>query len=213
MHHSETSFARFEPTPAAPARRGALAAFALWAGAATLIGASLMVGHWTTLPKPPAHDSQMTAAVATLRASRDDGRWMAVHVLYTSCRCSQRIFDHVVARPRVGGVAEKLVLIEHDAKLEQRARAAGLSVEVVTQRQLSERFNLVAAPVLVVVDGGGTVRYLGGYTDRKQGPDIRDVAIIEDLVAGQAADALPLFGCAVSQQLQRVLDPLGIKYD
>ena len=56
----------------------------------------------------------------------------------------------------------------------------------------------------------GTVRYVGGYTDRKQGLDAKDLAIVADTRAGQDVAPLPIFGCAVSARLRAALNPLGM---
>ena len=77
--------------------------------------------------------------------------------------------------------------------------------------ELAARYGLEAAPVFVVADPEGELRYVGGYTTRKQGLDNRDLAIITELRAGHDQRELPLFGCAVSRSLQQLLDPLGLR--
>jgi hypothetical protein len=66
--------------------------------------------------------------------------------------------------------------------------------------------------LLIVVDPGGTPRYAGGYTIRKQGLDYQDLEILAELRRGSSAERLPAYGCAVSDELQSALDPIGIKY-
>jgi hypothetical protein len=38
------------------------------------------------------------------------------------------------------------------------------------------------------------------------------VALLEGAMAGLPAQELPLFGCAVSRELQKQIDPFGLKY-
>jgi hypothetical protein len=167
-----------------------------------------MLGHWSTLPVPET--SAMGPKLATLAKVRD--RWLAVHVLYAECRCSQRVFDHLFDSARPAGVTELIVLVGDDRAVEARARRAGIPLVVVTAEQLKRDLEIESAPMLIVVDPRRDVRYAGGYGNRKQDPRYRDVEIITALVAGGRADALPLFGCGVSREFQQTLDPLGVKY-
>ncbi len=195
-------------------RRGAAGVFFVaWAGLAVTAGASLMASHWQTLPVPESSDPRLARALAELRPPSGDPSWLAIHVLYSKCRCSQRIFDHLFDEPRPPGVQESIVLVGADAALQRRAAQAGFELTVVSPRELEARFHVVSAPLLIALDAADVVRYAGGYTDRKQGPDIRDIAVLSALQSGRSAQELPLFGCGVSRELQELIDPLGLKYD
>ncbi|HEX5656691.1 MAG TPA: hypothetical protein VFX59_05820 [Polyangiales bacterium] len=177
-------------------------AFWLWAPLCLLLVASLMVTHTYALPAPAPQD---------LRVERDaQGRWQMLHVLYGRCRCSQRILQHLLTRKALPGVAERIVLVGADPQLEQRARAAGFVIEAITPEELPRRYALNAVPALAVISPA-RVEYLGGYTERKQGPEIADLEIFERVRAGTRTDALPLFGCAVSEALRGRLDPLSLR--
>lgn len=186
-------------------------AFVLWVPVLLMVVASLMVGHWVILPRPPTGDPEVRAAVAQLR-SKGDQPWMAVHVLYGDCPCSRRVLKHVLNSERPKGVSEKLVLVGQDPEFELRAREKGLTVDVVEMEQLLSKYHLMAAPMFLVVNPRGDVAYMGGYTARKQGPDIADREIIQHLMEGEAERERPVFGCAVGASLQDALDPLHIKY-
>jgi len=67
------------------------------------------------------------------------------------------------------------------------------------------RYEIEAAPMLIVLDPSNNVRYAGGYTERKQGPAISDLQIIADTQAAREVSALPVFGCAVSERLRSQL--------
>jgi hypothetical protein len=77
----------------------------------------------------------------------------------------------------------------------------------VSPEQLVERYDLQAAPLLVVADPTDTVRYLGGYTSRKQGADVRDLGVIAATRFGLTVPPLPAFGCAVASELRARLNP------
>jgi hypothetical protein len=182
-------------------RRVSAYAFWLWAVVCLFLVASLMVTHTYALPAPAPQDLKVDA----------HGRWLVLHVLYSRCRCSQRILEHLFARKALPDAAERLVLVGADEGLERRARAAGFTVEVLTPEQLPQRYVLSAVPALAVISPESRVAYLGGYTERKQGPEIEDLKIYERVRAGTRMDALPLFGCAVSEALRDRLDPLSVR--
>jgi hypothetical protein len=186
--------------------------FWAWAPLAIVIGASLMLGHWYTLPRPSAEEASLASAVGALRRPNERDGWLATHVLYSECRCSQRILTHLFQRRSLAGVVEKILLVGSANDYVRQGKAAGFDVIVVGETELADRFHIQAVPLLVVQNPANGVRYLGGYTDKKQGPDIGDVSIIRDLVAGQSRPELPLFGCAVSEKLQALSDPFGLKY-
>jgi hypothetical protein len=72
------------------------------------------------------------------------------------------------------------------------------------------RYGIEAAPALLVIDPGGRTRYAGGYTERKQGPDIEDLRLMAAAQGDEDLAGLPLFGCAVSDRLRRALANLPV---
>jgi hypothetical protein len=186
----------------------AAAFFVAWGSVLTAIVATLMVGHWSSLPVPGPEPSIARA----FAAHPHPGRWLAVHVLASDCRCSQRVFDHLFTSERLSGVSELVVLVGSDPAVERRAAAAGFALRVVTREQLWSEYHVESAPLLVVLDPEDAIRYAGGYARRKQDPRVLDLDILRALASGQRADQLPLYGCGVSERLQRALDPFGVKY-
>ncbi len=186
-------------------------AFWVWAPVTLILGAFLMAGHLLTLPKPAPTDPRLTAGMTASRIPGSEGKWMAMHVLYAQCRCSQKVFAHLLERRAASSAFEKIVLVDGDDELRRQAEGHGFAFESLTSAELAERYHLEAAPVMVVSDPSNVVRYLGGYTDRKQGVVIRDQSILRDLQGGKSVAALPLFGCAVSAELKASLDPLKLK--
>lgn len=181
----------------------------VWFVVMVVVGSTLLGRHLIALPRP-AKDVALGQAMASMRGPGDAGRWLAVHVLYADCQCSQRIADHLLATHRPGDVAERVLLIGHDAVLEARLATAGIAVVQTDENDAAVKYHVAAAPLFVVVAPDGAVRYAGGYTERKQGPDPRDLDILADARAGRAIAPLPLFGCAVSARLRSELNPLGL---
>jgi len=93
---------------------------------------------------------------------------------------------------------------------DDRLRAAGFAVVVLTPMQLQTELHLEAAPVLVVMSARGELAYVGGYNRHKQSAAYEDTAIIADLRADRIAPELPVFGCATSARLARIVDPLHL---
>jgi hypothetical protein len=180
----------------------------VWAVVFSLVVATFMAGHWSTLPSPDARDPALAIRVGALRTRPG---WLAVHVLSVDCRCSHRVLDHLLATARPPGLSEIVVLIGDDAALRRRVTDAGFVVRVLTAAALEKDLGIVAAPLFVVADPQDAIRYAGGYTSRKQAV-IHDVEIVRALMAGRHPDALAVFGCGVSDALRRRLDPLGVKY-
>ena len=197
----------------------------LWFPSVLVVCAYLLGGHILTLPSPTGDSVRLTSAVATMRghgASTAD-RWIVLHVLYEDCRCSARVLDHLLSRRAEPGETERIVLVStrwgaepseeraEDGALAARIEAAGFELERTSPEALESRYGIQAAPLLVVSDPTGRVRYVGGYTDRKQSVAIRDREILHDLRQGGSVEALPVFGCAVSKTLGESVDPLGLR--
>jgi hypothetical protein len=197
---------------AAKRRRTARGALCLWGLLAFVVTGSLASAHEYTLPHPERSDPQLNAALAAQRTPADAGRFSVTHVMYAACSCSQSIIDHLEQRGARKDVAEHVVLVGQDAELAGRIVRAGYRLENIEPAALKQRYGLEAAPVLIIADARGQIAYMGGYTTQKQGLDIRDTALVDELLAGKHTNELPLLGCAVSRALQRVLDPFGLKY-
>lgn len=185
-----------------------------WAGLCVVLGAYLLAGHLLTLPTPTAADPELRQAIAANRHADQRDRWLVLHVLSEDCKCSRRVLDHLLADHRPAGVIERIVLVsEHGAaELGAAIRARGFELDAVTPDELVARYHVEAAPLLVIVDPHDSVRYVGGYTPRKQAADMRDVAVIAASLQGETVEPLPTFGCAVGRALTTKLDPFGIRF-
>lgn len=178
-------------------------ALGLWFGAMVLLGAGLLAKHVVALPAPK-EDQRLSRSLAPLRRAHD-GRRLAVHVLYAECRCSQRMVAHLLSTVRPRGWEEVVLWVGERAP--EPALTERFDVRRVAPEELA-RLGIESAPLLIALDANDQVAYVGGYTERKQGPAIRDLQILAEAERAEAPPPLPVFGCAVSERLKRALSAL-----
>ena len=202
--------ARSSATPEQPTRRPHLvyATLAVWAMVLVLVCGYLLASHLLTLPQPSRDNPILMAAIDEGRTAQERDGWMLVHVFYGDCGCSRRLADYLLERGRSPDAHEKILLVGEYGDFARRAEERGFIVEPIEPEALKTRYNIEGVPLLIVADGWGRLRYVGGYTSRKQGPDIQDVAIFRAVQEDRVLDSLPLFGCATSQELREALNPL-----
>jgi hypothetical protein len=182
---------------------------AVW-GALTLLGiASLSVGHIAAMPEP---DDEARLARAALQLRRDAGQAFIVHVISAGCSCTERLFTHLVERPRFAGAKEVMLFVGEDAEKQRLAEAAGVGFVTTSPEALAADYGIEAAPLLVAFDAAGRLRYAGGYYNHPSTLLPLDARIEAELAQGALPEPLPVFGCAVSSRLQKSLDPLGVVY-
>ena len=206
----------------------------IWFCGIVVLMAGLAIGHWFSLAPLDRRDSRLAAGLAALLPD-ERGGWAAIHVLYTECRCSQRIVEHLRTSQRPPDLHEVVLLVGVEARASARERTEeargsererkddreralasslaerGFEVVSIGAEMLDARFGIEGAPTFVLVDPARRVRYSGGYTIRQQGPDIRDLAIVREIRQGDEVADLPVFGCAVSERLKAVFDPFAIR--
>jgi hypothetical protein len=187
-------------------------AFVVWIALCVVIGGYMLSSHLLTLPTPDLIDLGPQRSAIAERRSSEQGRWLAVHILDQDCKCSLRVLDHLLATRRPTDVVERIVMIGK-VRPDRIAmiHAKGFDLDMVTPEELAARYRVQAAPLLIVIDPADSVSYVGGYTPRKQGSDVRDLAVIEALRRGEPVTPLPAFGCAVGRSLRDKIDPLGIR--
>jgi hypothetical protein len=206
---SAVDFQNAKPKQLQPWRsRFGAAAVGVWLVLTLVPISALMAGHLLTLPVP---ESDLALQRLGNAAGGPAASWRVLHVLARRCACSSKVMEALFERGPKAGFAEKILLIGEDAAWQRRASALGYSFESISSAALEEKYGIQGAPLLVVVRPDGRVIYSGGYSPRQQGT-IEDVAILDEAVGGGHPAARPLFGCAVSRELQASLDPLGLKY-
>jgi hypothetical protein len=176
----------------------------------TLIGfAALSVRHMASLPEP-GDEALLSRAMLTLRRGSSEN--FLVHVIYGECSCSRALFAHLIARRPFRDAEEVVLFVGTDPVKQKSARRAGFAFTTVSAQELASRFELEAAPVFIVFDSAGRLRYAGGYYAHPSTITPLDERIYSQLAAGAKVEPLPVFGCAVSSRLQKSLDPLGLLY-
>jgi hypothetical protein len=178
-------------------------ALGAWFALMVLLGAGLLAKHVVALPVPTASE-HLARSLGALRGEHAEG-FLAVHVLYAECRCSQRIVRHLTTTARPRGWHEVVLWVGEAEPEPELARR--FDVRRLTAPALAE-LGVESAPLLVALDSSDRALYLGGYTERKQGPAIHDLEILASAERAVAPPSLPVFGCAVSERLKRALAAL-----
>lgn len=177
----------------------------IWGSFLTCAMATLMAGHWVSLPHPEKGTSLNGYRGQSVESVN------VFHFLYGDCGCSRRILKQLLKRDVVEGVSERIVLIGNDDAAESLATQKGFAVSRLTPAELKQQYEVESAPLLIITDNTGTIRYSGGYTSRKQGLDNQDLRIIQSILDGEQYSELPVYGCAVSKRLKDLIDPLNLK--
>ncbi len=180
----------------------------LWFATMSFVCSTLMIGHWVQLPVPKVGSRQAFVSESNTSESM---KWRALHFLSSECVCSKRILNHLLQRDPLSEIEETIVIVGETDAIRESVAGSKFAIEWSTPEELKCRYGVDAAPLLVVFDYDGTIRYSGAYTARKQGFPIQDVQLIKRALAGESIQPLPLFGCGVSREMQSLTDPLGLK--
>jgi hypothetical protein len=193
------------------AARGPLgwALIGAWLVLAVIGIASLGVSHTAPMPEPTPEE-RLTHALLGLREQPKQP--FLVHVIYARCSCTERLFRHLIERRALAGMDEEILFVGEDEAKKARARQAGYRFTTVSAAELVSRFGLEAAPVLFAFTRDGRLAYAGGYFDKAAAVVALDERIVSEVQRGLPTEPLPVYGCAVSPQLQKSVDPLGIVY-
>lgn len=194
--------------PRSLGERLAWPALVAWGGGTLVVGAFLLAPHAVGLPLPSPDDPRLTAALAT----EARGSWLVTHVLLAGCGCSAQLLAALRSRPPRPGVHERVVLVGRPGVDDPALHTLGYRVVALSPVELRARYGLEVAPVLVIRDPEGQVRYLGGYTVHRREDAPRDRAILAALVeGGLPPDVLPVLGCPATEALRASVDPLGLR--
>lgn len=198
------------PQGSRPLRRRIGAGFiAAWAIIAILGLGSLSVSHTAAMPAPDDEVRLARAAAAIVGG----GRTLAyVHVIDPACSCTAGLLEHLIERGAYPEHRETILFTGDDPNLKAVAEQAGFGFVSITRAELGASLGIEVAPVLVALAPDGGLLYLGGYFDKPAAVLARDTVIHRRLLAGQDTPPFPVFGCAVSENLRKRVDPMGIVY-
>lgn len=178
------------------------AAFVVWGVAVLGVGAYVFGPHGV------AYTSGTKAGDAEPNVQTQ--AWRAVHVVSEGCGCSMRVIRKLAERKARKDVSETVVLV---GKLpDEELRAGGFVVEHVSANEVEQRYGVKGGPWLKVWTPGGELKYSGGYSGRQIASvgDVGDDEILSSVVRGESVSARPAFGCAISSEMKRAVDPLGL---
>jgi hypothetical protein len=186
--------------------------FGIWTIFAVFLGATLMSFHQPFLA--PASTPEAERTLLALVPPPPTSQWRAVHLLSTSCGCSQRVMRHLLKR-RLYDTSEQILLIDTSlpplpgssellAQLQQR----GFPITHIAAGAIPPSLNLHGVPLLVLATREGKIAYRGGYGPQGD----RDQEILAQLRAGRSPAPLPILGCAFTASLQHSTDPFHLKY-
>jgi len=187
-----------------------IANFFLAAWALVLLGviAALSLRHAASLPLP---NDEARLADAAMQLRRASGKNFLVDVIDSDCSCARSLFGHLVSRGPFRGVEELILFVGADPKKRELAERSGFEFAALSDNELISRFGIESAPVLLVFNAAGRLRYAGGYYDHPAAITPVDERIHRQLDSGAHVEPLPVFGCAVSQRLRDALDPLRLR--
>lgn len=189
------------PTDSNKSRRWTLPLLAVWLTAVSVPLALKMGQHHAGLPGPDA-----------FRIPDATNAWEAVHVLSADCGCSGVVADYLGGRKPQAGLAETVILVGGSAEWESRLKAVGFSVVHRTEDELLAETGVEGVPWLILRQAGQPASYSGGYskTPPRPGGEFADLRILAALRSGAGpGPALPAYGCATSQRLRKLTDPVG----
>jgi thioredoxin-related protein len=150
-------------------------------------------------------------ADARMESSGVQDKFLVTHILGSNCKCSNRIARYLVETQRPSEIAEKIVVVGGLLKNEMQLQQQGFTIEHISVTELKSRFNLVSAPVLLIKDKSGVLKYSGGYKNIDE-VEARDIEILKRIENGNKVAALPVMGCALTDEAKAAIDPFNFKY-
>jgi hypothetical protein len=135
---------------------------------------------------------------AAQNAARRTGKWQAIYLFGANCPCSAKASTHLVGRPPLSGIDERIVFVGAEPDTERPLEDGGWRLERRTPEQARDIYGARSAPLLIFVDPEGRIRYTGGFAHRSDFADgFHEPRIWEELRAGREVTALPAYGCAL----------------
>lgn len=129
---------------------------------------------------------------------RANGRWQAVYVLGEKCPCSSRVARHLMDRGPAKSIEEHILQVGDEPETEAGLRRAGWVLWRRAPEVARDEYGALSAPLLVIVDPRGEIRYRGGLSRRSDARDgFHEQEIWTALQQGREVKQLPAYGCAL----------------
>ncbi|WP_413575602.1 hypothetical protein ACLVWU_14720 [Bdellovibrio sp. HCB290] len=156
----------------------------------------------------------MSYSSNTSLASTQPGQWSVTHVLSESCKCSEKIFEYLIKRGPATDVHEEVILLGKPPVELPSLIAKGFVIRQLDPNEIKDDISKLGVPFLLITTPKGDTVYAGGYSEKpvKDGGPVRDLEILNSLQGKGAVANFPIFGCAVSRKLQKLVDPFSMKY-
>lgn len=182
--------------------------FSIWMALVSVALATLMASHTVAFLAPTPRQ------LASLSGAQGARAWRLVHIFAPDCLCSRTVSERLLERGTLPGSEELVILAGEDAPLAARLRERGFHVQTLRTAELKEKYGIEGVPWLAIFSPAAEALYSGGYNDHpiSKHTRIRDLELFAQAKSGQAPAPLPVYGCATSERLKRLLDPLHLKY-
>ncbi|UYL09930.1 hypothetical protein B9G69_004990 [Bdellovibrio sp. SKB1291214] len=156
----------------------------------------------------------MTFASDASLATKQQGQWTLTHVVSESCKCSAKVMAYLKDRGPSSLAHEEIVLLGRIPAESQELVAKGFPLRHLNPENIKEDISKLGVPFLLITTPQGDTVYAGGYSEKsvQDGGPIRDLEILQGLQGKGTVQNFPIFGCAVSRKLQKIVDPFSLKY-
>ena len=177
----------------------------LWVVSITVPLGLFSAAHMAALP---------VAEKAVTKAVGGGSAWRIVHVLAEECPCSRSVLEYLEVRGAQEGIVEEVILLDGRAATVSRLRALDFEVSTAEAESFCTNFGSEGVPFFQVVNGFESPSYSGAYFDsaHRGRSGFLDLSIYSLVKGGGEVTNRPVFGCATSERLRELLDPLGLKY-
>ena len=179
---------------------------AVWGLSITAVLANMHSWHSFLFPAP-----EVAEVADFLEAKRPIN---LLHVMAQGCSCSGHLADYLATRGADPDAGEKVLVLGDMPEQVAELREAGFEVDNLSFAMARDRGFLSGVPLLVIFNQQREVAYIGGYTNTPITPmaTFYDLRIAKSYERGETLEQYPVRGCAVSQEIQEMLDPFGLKY-
>jgi hypothetical protein len=180
-------------------------ALTFWAALGSFILAKMHGQHFANLQKVDS---------LTIK-SKDRKQWGIYHIFDTRCSCSVSIIESLTKRKAINNnqFIERIFYYGQLDKNLTLLKNLGYKLHPIDLKQLG----VTGVPLLVVFGPQKKIQYAGGYANKVINPfDIpNEKKLITQIIEGKIKikNSHPVIGCAISKEYQKILDPLGLKYD
>lgn len=178
----------------------------LWVIVVVTVITFQMASHLLAMPLP----KEVEKVRESLLSYQNNKEWLYVHIIYDKCSCTNLLIEHLVERKKMKEATEVIMLIGGSSSYEDQLIKSGFKFVTMKKETVEKEFGIEAAPILAVINGNGELKYLGGYFKTSAAKYPKDIEIISHINKGSEVEALPLYGCAISDVLKSYIDPLGV---